>query len=143
MQVAASLSCFEGYTRDSRSVDLGMRVRTFCSLGGSMHGANKGYTLIEVMVVVAIFAILATIAFPSYLHARNTSWQKACIKNLREIQGAVEQAMLVRTGTIEYDSLFGATGYIKTKPFCPVSRAEYTVEGNTPRCSVEGHVLAE
>ncbi len=108
-----------------------------------MNRAIQGYTLIEIMVVVTVFAILATIGFPSYLHARNASWKRACINNLRQIQGAVEQAMLVRQGSISYDSLFGASGYIKTKPICPVAKTDYTLDGSTPKCSVEGHALPE
>jgi len=105
--------------------------------------AKQGYTLVEIMIVVAIFAILATIALPGYIHSRDESWKNACVSNLRQIQGATEQAMLVRNGTIEYDSLFGANGYIKTKPICPISKVDYTLEGSVPKCPIQGHVLPE
>src|ERR1700761_2364008 len=49
---------------------------------------QKGFTLIEIMIVVAIIGLLAAIAIPSFVHARTTSQQNACINNLRQIDGA-------------------------------------------------------
>src|ERR1700761_6098647 len=49
---------------------------------------QKGFTLIEIMIVVAIIGLLAAIAIPSFVHARTSSQQNACINNLRQIDGA-------------------------------------------------------
>src|SRR5579885_3373269 len=53
--------------------------------------AKKGFTLIEIMIVVAIIGLLAAIAIPNFVHARTTSQTNACINNLRQIDGAKQE----------------------------------------------------
>src|SRR5579885_241127 len=53
--------------------------------------SKKGFTLIEIMIVVAIIGLLAAIAIPNFVHARTTAQMNACINNLRQIDGAKQQ----------------------------------------------------
>ena len=55
---------------------------------------NSGFTLVEIMIVVAIIGLLAAIAIPNFVRARSKSQQNACINNLRQIDGAIQQYAL-------------------------------------------------
>ncbi|MCE9559123.1 MAG: prepilin-type N-terminal cleavage/methylation domain-containing protein [Armatimonadetes bacterium] len=105
---------------------------------------NKGFTLIEIMIVVMIIGILLAIAVPNFVKARDTSRKQSCIASLKQIDSATEQYAMenkLATGATVTSANI-APGYIKVMPTCPAGGTyAIGVVGTAPTCTVALHVL--
>ncbi len=61
---------------------------------------SGAFTLVEIMIVVAIIGLLAAIAIPNFVRARANSQQNACINNLRQLDGAKQQWALENAAAV-------------------------------------------
>ena len=107
---------------------------------------KAGFTLVEIMIVVAIIGLLAAIAIPNFVKARTSSQTSACIANLKQIDGAKATWALetkqVTTASCSWGNIIGSTSYIRDQPSCP-GGGTYTVGtvAVKPTCTVTGHSL--
>ena len=119
------------------------------------QSSKRGFTLIEIMIVVAIIGLLAAIAIPNFVHARATSQQNACINNLRQIDGAKQEwalefkaAATATPGSSDIQPYMGR-GSSGSLPVCPLdSQNQFSVSysiqalSTAPICNIAtNHVL--
>ena len=114
------------------------------------------FTLVEIMIVVAIIGLLAAIAIPNFVRARTQSQMNACINNLRQIDGAIQQwALETKQAANASVTQADVVPYLKSPPICPSAgagavglpgfQASYTLTtvSNSPTCAISPttHIL--
>ncbi len=92
-----------------------------------VNESRAGFTLVEIMIVVALIGLLATIAFPNIVRARTQSQAQACINNLRQIDDASQQWGLENnrpaTSSVTFPDI---QPYLKYSVICPAAGAGAT-----------------
>jgi prepilin-type N-terminal cleavage/methylation domain-containing protein len=105
--------------------------------------SRRGFTLTEIMIVIAIIGIIVAIAVPAFLRARERSRATTCQENLQKIDTAKEQYALefkLTNGQVIADEtdLVGNSKYLKRFPSCPAGGTyTFNAVGQTPTCSLE------
>ena len=102
---------------------------------------QKGFTLVELMVVVVIIGILTAIAMPVYNNVTEKAQVSACKANMRIIDGAVMMWQMDQDPptTNVPDDLDDLADYFQSTPVCPVEGATYTLSATGTTCSEATH----
>lgn len=85
------------------------------------NASTQGFTLVEIMIVVAVIGLLAALAVPNFARARGYSQANTCIENLRQIDSAVQQWAL-------------ETGKATSLAADPNQIIQYLNPGTMPKC---------
>ncbi len=106
-------------------------------------GHKRGFTLVEILIVVLIMGLLLSIAMPQFIRARQSGQAKACQHNLKQILGSKERwAMDTQKGNTDspvMSDLVVPGVYLKNAPVCPAG-GTYKIGtlGELPTCSIGG-----
>jgi type IV pilus assembly protein PilA len=89
-----------------------------------MKASRKGFTLVEIMIVVVIIGLLAAMAIPAFQKVRQSSQDKAVMNNARQLGSAADQYFLENgTTSVDITALVGPANYIKN--LATVAREQY------------------
>src|SRR5471030_1078594 len=80
----------------------------------TQYKSTKGFTLVEIMIVVVIIGLLAAMAIPAFQKVRSSSQDKAVLNNMRQLGAAADQYFLENgTSNANIASLIGSSAYVK------------------------------
>lgn len=100
--------------------------------GRRQQASGRGFTLVEIMIVVGIFGILLTIAIPSWLSARRKAREKSCHENQMKLLGAIEvwafeEGAQAGDAGPDQSEIVGADKFLRSMPACPASNDAYAI----------------
>jgi prepilin-type N-terminal cleavage/methylation domain-containing protein len=110
-----------------------------------MHYNKQGFTAVEIMIVVMVVGLLATLSFPTYQKSRETAQKSVCINTLRLIQDAGDQYLFdhpsLTTMPISFLVPYMKRGEIQECPLKGTYTIEFTTESAATCSFGNGHEL--
>ena len=92
----------------------------------NISSCRCGFTLVEIMIVVAIIGLLASIAVPHYAQARESARREVCIGNLQQIEGAILRWSLETKKDEGQAVAYGdIRGYLQRSVVCPAGGTSF------------------
>jgi len=98
-----------------------------------MSGKKSGFTMVELMVIVAIIGILSLMATPIFARYAKEARKNSCIANMKQLADAMTLAKMSGVAAPVETDLIGTHGYIRAMPTCPNTRSAY-VSFDPPEC---------
>src|ERR1041385_8311337 len=107
---------------------------------------RRGFTLVELMVVVAIIGLVLGIALPAFMKSRTQARKQLCIENISQIESAKQQWGVEngkKDGDVPLqDDIVGPMKYMKRMPECPGGGTyDFKSIGAVATCTEAEHAL--
>lgn len=104
------------------------------------------FTLVEIMIVVAIIALLVSIAIPNFRKSREVAQYNVCFENLKQIEAAKQlfgmESAKKNGDDVSESDIVGPALFIRKMPECPAG-GTYSIGaiGANATCTIPGHSL--
>lgn len=106
---------------------------------------DKAFTMVEILIVVAVIGIISAIALPNFFRSKSTADKNACISNLVHIRNVVDMWALDTNAAVDTQPLYSdlVPNYIRTWPKCLNATYAIPAVGSNPVCpnEIADHVV--
>ncbi|MGB2600472.1 MAG: prepilin-type N-terminal cleavage/methylation domain-containing protein [Candidatus Omnitrophota bacterium] len=105
---------------------------------------KRGFTLVEILIVLAVIGLISAVAFPQFIKARTTAGASICISNLKKLEEGKDLWAVWEGGAMNETPTWSdlIPDYLRKTPSCPLGGSYSLNRMDTdPSCTVDGHAL--